>query len=83
MDLEIIQYFLRNKLYYSAQLATSKAIECNNKNLACKLYLGLSLILQNKLTEGLSTLESIVNDIDLGLGSLLCMLHAHKKFEVI
>ncbi|XP_050545561.1 tetratricopeptide repeat protein 21B-like [Daktulosphaira vitifoliae] len=82
MDLEIIQYFLRNKFYYSAQHATSKAIESNNKNASFKLYLGLSLILQNKLSVGLSTLESTVNDIDVGLATLLCMIHAHKKFEI-
>jgi len=82
MDYELIQYYLRIKHYYSAELTVVNAIKKNISNSVYQLYYGLSLILQNKLPKGLSVLDSLLKVTDLGLASTLVMIHAHKQFEV-
>lgn len=82
MDFELIQYYLRTKYYYSAQLSGSKAIEINQNSSVYQLYYGLSFVLQNKLSKGLTILDALVKNTDVGLASTLVMIHAHKQFEV-
>lgn len=82
MDFELIQYYLRKKYYYSAELAGAKAIQINLKSSVYQLYYGLSFVLQNKLSKGLSILDTLVQTTDVGLASTLVIIHAHKKFEV-
>jgi len=82
MDFELIQYYLRTKYYYSAQLSASKAIQINQNSLVYQLYYGLSFVLQNKLSKGLTILDALVKSVDIGLASTLVMIYAHKQFEV-
>lgn len=82
MDFELIQYYLRTKYYYSAQLSGSKAIQINLNSSVYQLYYGLSFVLQNKLSKGLTILDDLVKSADIGLASTLVMIHAHKQFEV-
>eukprot|EP00102_Acyrthosiphon_pisum_P021962 XP_016659172.1 PREDICTED: tetratricopeptide repeat protein 21B isoform X2 [Acyrthosiphon pisum] len=81
MEFELIQYYLRTKYYYSAQLSGSKAIQINLNSSVYQLYYGLSFVLQNKLSKGLSILDALVKSVDIGLASTLVMIHAHKQFE--
>lgn len=83
MDYELIQYYLRTKYYYSAELAGSNAIKININNSVFQLYYGLSLVLQNKLSKGLTILDALIKITDIGLASALVMIHAHKQFEVL
>ncbi|XP_050420832.1 tetratricopeptide repeat protein 21B-like [Adelges cooleyi] len=80
MEFELIQYYLRNKFYYSAQIAASSALD-SNKGSVYKLYYGVSLILQKNMSKGLSILDSLTNNDLLGLASVLSMIFAHKQFE--
>lgn len=82
MDEELVQYYLRTKYYYSAELVAAKAIQLSNDNSVYQLYYGLSLVLQNKLSKGLSVLDALIKITDVGLASILIMIHAHKQFEV-
>ncbi|KAL5233107.1 hypothetical protein ACI65C_000517 [Semiaphis heraclei] len=81
MDFELIQYYLRTKYYYSAQLSGSKAIQINQNSSVYQLYYGLSFVLQNELSKGLNMLDALVKNTDVGLASTLVMIHAHKQFE--
>lgn len=83
MYYELIQYYLRTKYYYSAELVGAKAIQINSNNSIYQLYYGLSLVLQNKLLKGLAILDDLVKNFDIGLASTLVMIHAHRLFEVI
>lgn len=83
MDYELMQYYLRKKYYYSAQLAGNRALQINQNSYANQLYYGLSFILHNKLSKGLTILDTLVKITDVGLASTLVMIHAHKQFEVI
>lgn len=83
MDYELIQYYLRTKYYYSAQLVGDKDVQTNLNNSVFQLYYGLSFVLHNKLSKGLSILEPLVKVTDIGLASTLVMIHTHKKFEVL
>lgn len=83
MDYELIQYYLRTKYYYSAELAGIKAIKENPNNSVYQLYHALSLVLQNKLSKGLSVLDALIKNTDIGLASTLVMIHAHEQFEVL
>lgn len=83
MDYELIQYYLRVKFYYSAELTGAKAIEMNHTNSSVyQLYYGLSLVLQNKLSKGLSVLDTLIKITDIGLASTLLMIYAHQQFGV-
>lgn len=82
MEYELIQYYLRKKYYYSAELAAAEVIKLNNHSSVYQLYYGLSYVLQNKLSKGLTILDALVKSTDTGLASTLIMIHAHKKFEV-
>jgi len=84
MYYELVQYYLRTKYYYSAESVGAKAIQINsNIQSIHQLYYGLSLVLQNKLSKGLTILDALVKDTDIGLASALVMIHAHRLFEVI
>lgn len=83
MDYELIQYYLRTKYYYSAELAGTKAIQINPNGSIYQLYYGLSCVLQNKLSKGLNILDALVSIDEVGLASTLVMIHAHKQFEVL
>lgn len=82
MDYELIQYYLRTKYYYSAEITAIKANEINADNAVYQLYYGLSLVLQKKLSKGLSVLDALSKNADIGLASILVMIHAHQQFEV-
>ncbi|XP_025195909.1 tetratricopeptide repeat protein 21B-like isoform X2 [Melanaphis sacchari] len=82
MDLELVQYYLRTKYYSSAQTSGLKAIQINLNNSVYQLYYGLSYVLQNKLSKGLTILDDLVKLTDIGLASTLVMIYAHKQFEV-
>jgi len=82
MDFELVHYYLRTKYYYSAQLSGSKAIQINLNSSVYQLYYGLSFVLQNKLSKGLTILDALVKSADIGLASTLIMIYAHKQFEV-
>lgn len=82
MDYELIQYYLRVKYYYSAELAGAKAIKININSSEYQLYYGLSLVLQNKLSKGLSVLDTLSKLTDIGLASTQLMIYAHKQFQV-
>lgn len=83
MDYELVQYFLRKKYYYSAQLVGDKDVQKNLNNSVFQLYYGLSFVLHNKLSKGLSILDPLVKITDIGLASTLVMIHTHKSFEVV
>jgi len=83
MHYELIQYYLRTKYYYSAESVGAKAIQINSNNSIYQLYYGLSLVLQNKLSKGLTILDALVKNNDIGLASTLVMIHAHNLFKVI
>lgn len=83
MDYELVQYYLRKKYYYSAQLAGDKALQVNQNSYVDQLYYGLSFVLHNKLSKGLTILDALVKVTDVGLASTLVMIHAHKQFEVL
>lgn len=82
MDFELVQYYLRTRYYYSAELAATKVIKLNNNSSVFQLYYGLSCVLQNKLSKGLTILDALIKSTDTGLASTLVMIHAHKQFEV-
>lgn len=82
MDYELIQYYLRTKYYYSAESIGAKAIQINLNSSVYQLYYGLSFVLQNNLSKGLTILDALVKITDVGLASTLVMIHAHKQFEV-
>lgn len=82
MDLELIQYYLRIKYYSSAQISGFKAIQINLNSSVYQLYYGLSFVLHNKLSKGLTILDALVKLSDIGLASTLIMIYAHKQFEV-
>lgn len=83
MDYELVQYYLRKKYYYSAQLAGDKALKINPNSYVNQLYYGLSFVLHKKLSKGLTILDALVKSTDVGLASTLIMIHAHKQFEVL
>jgi len=83
MDLELIQYYLRIQYYSSAQISGFKAIQINLNSSVYQLYYGLSFVLHNKLSKGLTILDSLVKFSDIGLASTLIMIYAHKQYEVL
>lgn len=82
MDFELVQYYIRTKYYHSAELAVEKVIKLNNNSSVYQLYYGLSCVLQNKLSKGLTILDALLRSTDTGLASTLIMIHVHKQFEV-
>ncbi|XP_025413026.1 tetratricopeptide repeat protein 21B-like [Sipha flava] len=82
MDYELVQYYLRKKYYYSAQLAGNRALQINQNSYVNQLYYGLSFVLHNKLSKGLTILDTLVKVTDVGLPSTLVLIHTHKQFEV-
>lgn len=82
MDLELIQYYLRTKYYHSAQLSGTKALQTNLNSSVYQLYYGLSLVLHNKLSKGLTILDALVEMTEIGLAATLIMIYAHTQFEV-
>jgi hypothetical protein len=82
MDLELIQYYLRTKYFFSAQISGFKAIQNNLNSSVYQLYYGISFVLHNKLSKGLTILDALAKLTDIGLASTLVMIYAHKQFEV-
>ncbi|KAL7035416.1 hypothetical protein ACKWTF_008359 [Chironomus riparius] len=44
---------------------------------------GISLILGNRLQEGIRELNNLVNDLDVGIGSILALIYGHKKSTMV
>lgn len=44
---------------------------------------GVSLILSNRVQEGIRELNSLTTDNDVGIGSILALIYAHKKCTVV
>lgn len=48
-----------------------------------KFQAGISLILGNRLQEGIRELNSLINDMDVGIGSILALIYGHKKSTMV
>lgn len=46
-----------------------------------RFYNSISLILQDKNHEAVRDLESLKNRDDVGLGAMIALVYAHKKFQ--
>lgn len=52
-------------------------------NLNFRFLNGISLIFSNRVQEGIRELNSLTSDTDVGVGSLLALIYAHKKCTVV
>jgi len=71
-----------DKLYNTMNLL---AVEGVGKfgSLSFRFLNGISLIFSNRVQEGIRELNSLTSDSDVGIGSILALIYAHKKCTVI
>lgn len=68
-----------DKFYVTMQLISVEAIGKHSGNSAFRLLNGIALVLSNRVQEGIRELNSLVSDNDVGIGSILALIYAHKK----
>jgi tetratricopeptide repeat protein 21B len=63
----------------------SMSVEAISKfgNSSFRFLNGCSLILSNRIQEGIRELTSLTNDSEVGVGSMLALMFAHKKCNVV
>jgi hypothetical protein len=78
-----ILYYLREGYYNSASKAILNGLQTYSNDSILKFYNAVALILQDKNREAVRELESLRNREEVGLGSMLALVYAHKKFSSI
>ena len=79
-----ILYYIREGYYNHASKVINFAMKTYPNDGILKYYNAITSILQDKNHEAVRYLESLKNrDEDVGLGSMLALLYAHKKFSSV
>uniref|UniRef100_A0A336M386 CSON011277 protein n=1 Tax=Culicoides sonorensis TaxID=179676 RepID=A0A336M386_CULSO len=79
----LIMYYGREKFYNHMQNAALEGIGKFINDFSFRLFNGFSLVLGNRIQEGIRELNPIQNDSDLSIGAILALIYAHKRCNVV
>uniref|UniRef100_A0A1A9WYM1 Tetratricopeptide repeat protein 21B n=1 Tax=Glossina brevipalpis TaxID=37001 RepID=A0A1A9WYM1_9MUSC len=83
-DIEsIILYYGRSGFFYTMQKASLDGLSKFPQHSTFRLFNGIALVLSNHLQEGIRELNPLKNDLELGICSMIALLHAHKRCNVV
>ena len=78
-----IHYYCRERQYHAMQFAAVEGMKRFSGDPAFKFFFGMALVLEGQLQEGIRELDSLQNYSEVQLGSLLALIHAHKKCQPV
>ncbi|XP_023227553.1 tetratricopeptide repeat protein 21B-like [Centruroides sculpturatus] len=78
-----IHYYAREKFYHAMEQAALNGLKKYPGDAVYRFYYGLSLVLEERVQEGIRELDSIQDNNDVILGSVLAMIYAHRKCKVV
>lgn len=81
--MSLIVYYGRNRFYHSMQKTSLDALAKHPSNSLFRLFNGFALALGGRYQEGIRELNPLKNDHDLCLASVLCLLFAHKRCNIV
>lgn len=79
----LIHYYGREKFYQSMQNCALEALTKYPGDSEFRLYNGISLVLGNRIQEGIRELHPILNEKDLAMATIITLMYAHKRCTVI
>ncbi|CAG0921103.1 unnamed protein product [Notodromas monacha] len=74
-----INYFCREKYFRAMQQAAVLGMKKFSGDPVFKFYYGLSLIFEGRIQEGIREMDRFQGDAEIGIGTILALIHAHKK----
>ncbi|CAH0381169.1 unnamed protein product [Bemisia tabaci] len=82
MEIDLVHYYFREKLYHEMLRSTELSQESDPSDLTSNLYIGVAHFLNGRLSEALDQLQPLTSEPNIALAALLASIHIHKQCKM-